>query len=142
MTHYSPIKRLIKARDNRRILGVFPEGERKWDGTTDEMTFHSTAKLIKKLGIPVVAVKIKGGYLAYPRWDRLSKRGKVSLGYKLCLTQKEIQESSVEQIKSRIKEYLSHDEVAHQEKNQNRYIGVNLAEHLEHLFFMSELPNL
>ncbi len=44
MIGYSLIKRLLQAKENRRILGIFPEGERKWDGTTDEMTFRSTAK--------------------------------------------------------------------------------------------------
>jgi 1-acyl-sn-glycerol-3-phosphate acyltransferase len=136
MTHYSPIKRLIQAKENGRILGIFPEGERKWDGTTDEMTFQSTAKLIKKLDIPVVTVKIKGGYLAYPRWARLSRRGKVNLDYKLSLTREDSQNLSIEQIEDRIREHLSHDDFAYQKKNRNQYVGKNLAENLEHLLFL------
>ncbi|MFW6149431.1 MAG: lysophospholipid acyltransferase family protein, partial [Atribacterota bacterium] len=135
MTHYSPIKRLFKAKENGRILGIFPEGERKWDGTTDEMTFKSTAKLIKKLEVSVVTVKIKGGYLAYPRWAKSPRKGNISLVYKLCLSKKEIQELSVGQIEDRIREQLSYDEVAYQQKSQNKYRGRNLAESLEHFLF-------
>lgn len=136
MTHYSPIKRLLQAKENGRILGIFPEGERKWDGTTDEMNFCATAKLIKKLDVPVVAVKIKGAYLAYPRWARVSRRGKVNLSYNLCFTREETQLLTVEQIEDRISNQLSHDEVAYQKKNANKYTGKNLAENLEHLLFV------
>jgi len=136
MTHYSPIKRLIKAKENGRILGIFPEGERKWDGTTDEMVFRSTAKLIKKLNVPVVTVTIKGGYLAYPRWARVSRKGKVNLSYQLCLTNEDIQTLSLEEIEKRIREKLEYDEVTYQRKTHNRYVGKNLAESLEHLLYI------
>jgi len=136
MTHYLPIKRLIQARENGRILGIFPEGERKWDGTTDEMNYRTTAKLIKKLNVPVVAVNIKGGYLVYPRWAKSPRKGKINLAYKLSLTEEEVLTSSIEEIENKIKKDLFHDEFSYQKNSWNKYIGNNLAEHLEHFLFL------
>jgi 1-acyl-sn-glycerol-3-phosphate acyltransferase len=136
MTHVSPVKRLIRAKKNGRILGIFPEGERKWDGTTDEMAFHSTAKLIKKLNVPVITVNIKGGYLAYPRWARMSRKGQVNLSYQLCLNKEDVEKMPISEIDKRVREKLEHDEVAYQRKTCNSYIGKNLAENLEHLLFI------
>lgn len=135
MTQYSPVKRLIQAKNNGRILGIFPEGERKWDGTTDEMVLFSTAKLIKKLDVPVVVAKIKGGYLAYPRWAKVPRKGRVSLSYKLCIKRSEIQKLTITQIEKRIREFLSHDEIAYQKEYCNTYLGDKLAENLEHFLF-------
>lgn len=136
MTHYLPIKRLIQAKENGRILGVFPEGERKWDGTTDEMTYRSTAKLIKKLNVPVVTVNIKGGYLVYPRWAKSSRKGKINLAYKLSLTKEDILKLSIVEVEKKIKKDLFHDEFSYQKDIRNKYIGNNLAEHLEHFLFL------
>ncbi|MDD3656590.1 MAG: lysophospholipid acyltransferase family protein [Atribacterota bacterium] len=135
MKQYLPIKRLLRAKDNGRILGIFPEGERKWDGTTDFKTLCATAKLIKKLDVPVVTVKIRGGYLAYPRWAKVSRKGRVDLSYTLCLTKDECRALSLEQIEDKIKQYLAHDEVDYQRKEYSKYIGKDLAENLEHLLF-------
>ncbi|MBN2394872.1 MAG: 1-acyl-sn-glycerol-3-phosphate acyltransferase [Candidatus Atribacteria bacterium] len=135
VSHYSPIKRMIRAKENGRILGVFPEGERKWDGTTNELILHSTSKLIKKLNVPVVIAKIKGGYLAYPRWARAPRRGRVSLSYQVCITGNEVQELAVQEIAKKVKKFFFHDEMNYQKEYLNTYLGDHLAEHLEHLLF-------
>ncbi len=136
LKQYLPVKRLFRAKNYGRILGIFPEGERKWDGTTDFKDLLATAKLIKKLDVPVITVKIEGGYLAYPRWAKLARRGKVNLSYTLCLTRDEVGQLSIEQIEDKIKKYLNHDEVDFQIKEHNKYLGKNLAENLEHLLFV------
>ena len=131
-----PIKKLFQARDMGRVMGIFPEGERNWDGATNTRTFPAIVKLIKKLGIPVVTVTIKGGYLAYPRWAKYYRRGKVELSYNLSLAQEEVAELSLEQIAERIKSALVHDEVQYQRNMLNRYVGKNLAENLELLLYL------
>ncbi len=132
---YLPVKRLLKAKDYERILGFFPEGERKWDGTTEFNSLNTTSKLIKLLEIPVVTVTIRGGYLAYPRWAKIPRKGKVDLNYNLCLNKDECRELSLEQIRDRVQRYLTHDEVDYQRKECNKYIGRKLAEKLEYLLF-------
>lgn len=135
MKQFLPVKRLLQAKDNGRIVGFFPEGERKWDGSTDLGSLNATAKLVKLLEVPVVTVSIKGGYLAYPRWAKRSRKGKVNLDYNLCLSKNECGELPLEKIRNRIRDYLSYDEVDYQKKECNKYTGRKLAENLEYLLF-------
>lgn len=136
MKQYLPIKRFLGAKANKRVLGFFPEGERKWDGTTEFGSLAATAKLVKLLEIPVITVTIKGGYLAYPRWAKRSRRGKVDLDYNLCLTKNECCELSQKNIENKIRDYLFYDEMDYQRKALNKYGGRRMAESLEYLLFI------
>jgi 1-acyl-sn-glycerol-3-phosphate acyltransferase len=55
------------------LVGLFPEGVRTWDGTTQPL-FTGIAKLIRKLGVPVYVCRLEGAYLVYPRWARHWRR--------------------------------------------------------------------
>ena len=55
------------------LVGLFPEGVRTWDGTTQPL-FTGIAKLIRKMAVPVYVCRLEGAYLAYPRWARHWRR--------------------------------------------------------------------
>ena len=55
------------------LIGVFPEGVRSWDGTTQPIS-HGIAKLIRKLRAPVYVCRFDGAYFVYPRWARRWRR--------------------------------------------------------------------
>jgi 1-acyl-sn-glycerol-3-phosphate acyltransferase len=59
--------------DKGGLVGLFPEGVRTWDGTTQPL-FTGIAKLIRKLGVPVYVCLLEGAYLVYPRWARHWRR--------------------------------------------------------------------
>jgi 1-acyl-sn-glycerol-3-phosphate acyltransferase len=61
-------------------LGIYPEGGRNWDGQTLPI-LNSTAKLVKLLDIPVVAVVSKGNYLAWPRWADRKRKSIITIHY-------------------------------------------------------------
>jgi len=130
----STIKQIIKAKKENRIIGLFPEGNRTWDGKTQPI-YYSTAKLIKLLNIPVVVSKFKGGHLAHPRWAKSSRKGKIIFSYQLLFSETEIEEASVEQINQQLTAALEHDEFEFQEQNQFSYQGKKLAEKLENFLF-------
>ncbi len=46
----------------------------------------------------MVVAKIKGAYLAYPRWAKPPRRDKINLAYKPCLADKETKVLSLVQI--------------------------------------------
>lgn len=50
-------------------VGIYPEGERSWDGRLQPLRLGSI-RLILKAGVPVVPCVIQGSYEAWPRWDR------------------------------------------------------------------------
>jgi len=132
---FTAIKEALKAKETGRIIGIFPEGNRNWDGSIEEILFP-TAKLIKMLKIPVVRVLLKGSYLTFPRWARFSRKGKISLSYRLILTQDNIQELSVESIYREITKSLSYREYDYQRAAMNVYLGKYLAERLELFLFL------
>ena len=131
----SAIKEALKAKAAGRIIGIFPEGKRNWDGSADEILFP-TAKFIKMLNIPVVRVLLKGSYLTFPRWARFKRKGKISFSYDLILTPEKIKELPVEDIYREITESLSYREYDYQKTAMNIYRGKDLAEKLELFLFL------
>jgi len=135
LADFMAIKEALRAKLAGRIIGIFPEGKRNWDGSTEEIIF-ATAKLVKMLKIPVVRALLKGSYLSFPRWARFKRKGKISFFYDLILTPEKVQELSVEDIYREIAGSLSYREYDYQRKVMNIYQGKNLAEKLELFLFL------
>ncbi len=131
---FSTVKTLLHAKKDKRVIGIFPEGSRNWDGNTKEI-IYSTVKLIKTLKIPVIAVKLKGAYLSEPRWSNSHRKGKILISYKKILSDSDIPSLSENEINQTLVSSLFHDEYEFQRKYMFSYKGKNLAEHLELLLF-------
>ena len=52
-------------------LGVFPEGERSWDGKLQRLR-SGTIKLLLKAGVPVIPCGLVGTYEILPRWGHMN----------------------------------------------------------------------
>lgn len=128
------IRTLLKKKKKGLHIGIYPEGKRSWDGSTDDI-LYSTAKLLKMLKMPVVAVIVTGGELTSPRWSDRDRHGKIRLEYKHILSVDQVIKNSVDDIHQIISKGLSHDEASVQKVNMNRYRGKKMAEHLERLIF-------
>lgn len=63
-------------------VGLFPEGDRSWDGRS-EPARPGAARLVKRLGVPLVLVRQRGNYLALPRWALSPRRGPWSLEFRV-----------------------------------------------------------
>lgn len=61
------IRSVMKMIDQERMIVIFPEGGRRWDGKPKPL-IETTLKLFWKMGIPVHPVQIHGSYLGWPRW--------------------------------------------------------------------------
>ena len=67
------IRSVMKMIDQNRMIVIFPEGGRRWDGKPKPL-IETTLKLFWKMGIPVHPIQIHGSYLGWPRWaDRFRK---------------------------------------------------------------------
>jgi len=67
------IRSVMKMIDQNRMIVIFPEGGRRWDGKPKPL-IETTLKLFWKMKIPVHPVQIHGSYLGWPRWaDRFRK---------------------------------------------------------------------
>ena len=117
------------------VVGIFPEGQQCWDGTTLPLV-PSTAKLLKLLKVPVLAAVIKGGYSSLPRWTWARRRGRMEVEWRLAFGADELKTLSVEEIRSRLEAALAHDEAAWQEKARVPFEAIRKAEHIELALFM------
>ena len=69
--------RLLKAwLDLGAAVGIFPEGERTWDGRPLPL-LPGIEKLVLLMGAPVVTMRIYNGYRQWPRWAPLPRRSRV-----------------------------------------------------------------
>lgn len=67
------IRQVIRMIDQKRMIVIFPEGGRRWDGRPKSIV-EATIKLFWRMGIPVHPVQIHGSHLGWPRWARYPRR--------------------------------------------------------------------
>lgn len=74
------IRSVMKMIDQRRMIVIFPEGGRRWDGKMKPL-IETTLKLFWKMRVPVHPVQINGSYLSWPRWADKIRHGSVELRF-------------------------------------------------------------
>ncbi len=134
------VRTLIGLKRAGAVLGLYPEGNRNWDGVTGPV-FAATAKLVRKLAIPVVLVTTTGGTLTQPRWGRHWRDGWMQLSYRLLFTPEDCRTQSEQELRRHMVQALAHNDleaVAQLAAAQDltvRFTGRRLAERLELLLF-------
>ncbi len=116
-------------------VGLFPEGRRSFDGSSIEI-IESSAKMIKKMGAPLIGAKIKGGFLSSPRWAKYKRRGKIAIDYTLLLTADEIKNIPEEELTRILQEHVNFNEYEYQAEAMTAFKGKRLAEDLEQLLYV------
>lgn len=114
-------------------VAIYPEGQRSLDGGRCPID-DSIAKMIKKTGCPVVAVRERGAYLAWPRWSLSGLRpGRIEVVARLILSREEVADRSTEQIQSRIEEALNYNDYGWQRRRMTPHLSLAPARGLHHL---------
>ncbi len=67
------VRNALRVVQGGHILGIFPEGERNWDGRMLPFK-RGTMRLVLALGVPVLPVGIAGAYGLMPRWTHRVKK--------------------------------------------------------------------
>ncbi|MEX2573676.1 MAG: lysophospholipid acyltransferase family protein [Balneolaceae bacterium] len=70
------IRDVMKMIDMSRMIVIFPEGGRRWDGRPKPV-IGTTLKLFWKMKIPVHPVQLHGSHLGWPRWARRPRRSSI-----------------------------------------------------------------
>ena len=107
----STIVKILRAKNEKSVIVIFPEGRLSCYGHTCPLT-DGTAELIKKLGVNLYAWRADGAYLTFPKWrDKGDDRiGKIHASVKLLLTAEEVSERSVSEIKEITEAAICHDD--------------------------------
>ena len=140
----SAVRAMLAVRKSGGVIGLYPEGNRNWDGVTGPL-FSATAKLIKKFRIPVITVLSTGNSLTQPRWSRTIRSGPWFVDYKLLFAAEDCELLSEQEIAERMEQALAHDDQpdaaarTEAEGLPFRYKGNRLAERLE--LFLFQCPS-
>jgi 1-acyl-sn-glycerol-3-phosphate acyltransferase len=121
-------------RRKRGVVGIFPEGQASWSGSALPL-FPSTAKLLKLLKVPVLAVVLKGGWSSFPRWAVSRRRGALVVEFRLLFSPAELKALKAEEIESRLAAALGHDEEAWLRSTGARFSSPRRAERLETVLY-------
>jgi 1-acyl-sn-glycerol-3-phosphate acyltransferase len=122
-------------RKRKGVVGVFAEGTASWDGHTQAI-IPSTAKLLKLLKVPVIAVLLKGSFSSQPRWAWNHRLGNMEIEFKLVMDGSQVKSSSPEQILGTLTAAMEYDEEEWRANHPFQHRGSGRARHLELSLFM------
>lgn len=131
----SAIRRIMRHIKKGHPVGLYPEGGRNWDGSTD-FIIPSTAKLVKLLRVPVYAIFYKGGYLSKPRWAYYFRKGIMNVEIREIISEDIITHNSIKDIYNLLVEKLNYNEFEWQRKHKIPFRGKKLAEDIERLLYL------
>ncbi len=115
------------------LIGVFPEGVRSWDGTTQPI-FQGIAKLIRKLEVPVYVCRLEGAYFVFPRWARRWRRFPVKAAFSRLYRPEEIPDSD-QRIVQDIEQAIGGSSTAHPAMDVSGFASKGLAVDVTHVLY-------
>jgi len=68
------VRMMLRRLAQGEVVGIYPEGERTWDGTLQPLR-RGTVRVLLRAGVPVVPCGISGAFDVWPRWVRGPRRG-------------------------------------------------------------------
>ncbi len=69
------VRLMLRRLAQGEVVGVYPEGERTWDGTLQPLR-RGTLRVLLRAGVPIVPCGISGAFELWPRWGKGPRRGK------------------------------------------------------------------
>ncbi len=132
---YYTIKQITKSIKHGGVVGMFPEGQRTWDGRSLPI-FYATAKLVRMLKVPVVICTLKGGYHTLPRWSNRRRRGTLTIEYQDPIMPEDYAALSTDEIYTMLTERLHYDAYEYQRRHRIIFKSSRRAEYLEHVLYL------
>jgi 1-acyl-sn-glycerol-3-phosphate acyltransferase len=74
MPDLSALRTALQYLKDGEPVGIFPEGDRSWDGKTATLN-PGIARLAKIAAVPIVLARQRGSYLTFPRWATVRRKG-------------------------------------------------------------------
>ena len=131
----STVKNILTVIKGGGAVGIFPEGSKSFAGDMSSMK-SSIAKLVKKLGVPLVLYNIEGGYLSSPRWSKQKRKGQVVGKIKKIVKPEEYQKMSTEELFDIIQTNLRVNAYDSQSMHTLEFHGKNMAENIESFMYV------
>jgi len=117
------------------IVGIYPEGQISLGGITLPLP-DGIGKLVKHLGVPVVAVKSYGGGFVDPPWSNRHRRGIVESHVSVVLQKDQLHDMTSDEVDQAMTDALAADPYRWQESNGYQYHGKELTAGLTNLLYI------
>lgn len=124
------VKNCLRVAREGGSIGMFPEGNRTYSGTTEHMK-PGVASLVRATKLPLVLYRIEGGYGAHPRWSDTLRRGRMKSYVSRIIPPEEYEKMTNEALLDIIKKELYVDE----RLDQTPFYGKKNAEYLDRVLY-------
>ncbi|HAK44791.1 MAG TPA: hypothetical protein DCO79_02565 [Spirochaeta sp.] len=131
---FKAIKDTVEMLRSGGVVGIFPEGDRSWDGETAAF-IPGTAMLAKKYKVPIRVARLTGNYLTQPRWADNPRRGRVLIDF-YTISAEEIASTSVKETEKKIFDMLNQDDIKNPLNNDIEFKGENLASGIQRILWL------
>ncbi len=116
-------------------MGIYPEGQISLGGITLPLP-DGIGKLVKHLGVPVVAVKSYGGGFVDPPWSDRHRRGIVESHVSVVLQKDQLSKMSSDEVDQALANALTANPYEWQTENGYQYRGNDLTAGLTNLIYI------
>lgn len=114
------IKATFQILKQKGIIGIYPEGQISYHGTSLTSPF-AIAKLLKKAKVPVYICHIQNAYLLSPPWSKHVFKGKVYTRFYQALTPTQLEHLNEEEIYQMVSKQLSFNTGEYNRQHQHPY---------------------
>ncbi len=129
------IRQIAEVTRNKGVVGIFPEGQRSWDGQTLPL-MYATAKLVKMLRVPIVFCILEGGYHSLPRWSKKRRVGQLTVAFQDPWFPESFLKLTIDEIYKEMTKRLNHNDYDYQKKHWIEFKSRRKAEFLEHVLYI------
>ena len=114
-----------------RSVCLFAEGNCSWDGRAIDIP-EATGKMVRKAKVPLVTVRIIGGYFGFPRWGYTGRKGPVHCEVAGVYQPEELAKMKGDEINRLILRDIGEDAYERQLADPVPYPGKALSRGIEH----------
>ncbi len=105
----STILNIGRAKREGNLVVLFPEGRLPCSGHSVPVT-AGTEVLCRRLGVDVYVVTCNGAYLAFPKWSKVKRRGRINIEVRRLFAADELPSLSDAEVRDRLSEAIRHND--------------------------------
>lgn len=122
---YKAMKTTLKRLNLGYPVLIFPEGQTAWDGQTQPI-YAGIEKIVKKSGVPLIMMNVKGNFSSKPWWADTFRKGKVRVTRKV-ISKEQAALMSEKEILEAIIHHITNNDIYDEEMLKTEFTGERLA---------------